>query len=42
MKKKYKIGVIPGDGIGRDVIRAAQIVLDAVNEVSEDLSPSNF
>jgi isocitrate/isopropylmalate dehydrogenase len=30
MKKKYRIGVIPGDGIGRDVIKAAQIVLDAV------------
>ncbi len=36
MKKKYKIGVIPGDGIGRDVIRAAQIVLDTVNEVSKE------
>jgi len=34
MKKKYQIGVIPGDGIGRDVIRAAQIVLDTVNEVA--------
>ena len=38
MKKKYKIGVIPGDGIGRDVIKAAQIVLDAVNEVSKEFS----
>ena len=34
MKKKYKIGVIPGDGIGRDVIKAAQFVLDAVNETA--------
>jgi isocitrate/isopropylmalate dehydrogenase len=34
MKKKYIIGVIPGDGIGRDVIRAARIVLDTVNETS--------
>jgi len=34
MKKKYKIGVIPGDGIGRDVIKAARIVLDTVNEVA--------
>jgi isocitrate/isopropylmalate dehydrogenase len=34
MKKKYRIGVIPGDGIGRDVIRAAQCVLDAVNETA--------
>ena len=38
MKKQYKIGVIPGDGIGRDVIKAAQIVLDTVNEVSGDFS----
>lgn len=34
MKKKYRIGVIPGDGIGRDVIKAAQVVLDAVNETA--------
>jgi isocitrate/isopropylmalate dehydrogenase len=34
MKKRYRIGVIPGDGIGRDVIKAAQIVLDAVNETA--------
>ncbi len=34
MKKKYIIGVIPGDGIGRDVVKAAQIVLDRVNEVA--------
>jgi isocitrate/isopropylmalate dehydrogenase len=32
MKKKYKIGIIPGDGIGRDVIKAALIVLDTVNQ----------
>ena len=38
MKKKYKIGVIPGDGIGRDVIKAAQIVLETVNEVSKEFS----
>ena len=38
MKKKYKIGIIPGDGIGRDVIKAAQIVLDTVNEVSRDFT----
>jgi isocitrate/isopropylmalate dehydrogenase len=36
MKKKYKIGVIPGDGIGKDVIKAAQLVLDTVNEVSKE------
>ena len=34
MKKKYIIGIIPGDGIGRDVIKAARIVLDTVNEVA--------
>lgn len=38
MKKRYRIGVIPGDGIGRDVIKAAQIVLDTVNEVSREFS----
>jgi isocitrate/isopropylmalate dehydrogenase len=38
MKKKYKVGVIPGDGIGRDVIKAAQIVLDTVNDVSREFS----
>jgi isocitrate/isopropylmalate dehydrogenase len=38
MQKKYRIGVIPGDGIGRDVIKAARIVLDTVNEVSNEFS----
>jgi isocitrate/isopropylmalate dehydrogenase len=38
MKKKYNIGIIPGDGIGRDVIKAAQIVLDAVNEGAKTFS----
>ena len=33
-KKRYRIGIIPGDGIGRDVIKAARIVLDAINETS--------
>jgi isocitrate/isopropylmalate dehydrogenase len=35
VKKKYTIGVIPGDGIGRDVIKAAQIVLDTINDVTD-------
>jgi len=35
MKKIYKIGIIPGDGIGRDVVKAAQIVLDTVNDVAD-------
>jgi len=38
MNKKYKIGIIPGDGIGRDAIKAAQIVLDTVNAVSKGFS----
>ena len=37
-KKTYRIGIIPGDGIGRDVIKAARIVLDTVNETSETFS----
>ena len=28
---KYKIAVLPGDGIGNDVIEAARIVLDKIN-----------
>jgi len=35
VKKNYTIGIIPGDGIGRDAIGAARIVLDAVNAVSD-------
>lgn len=35
MTKHYTIAIIPGDGIGRDVIKAAKIVVDAVNDVSE-------
>jgi len=35
MKKRYRVGIIPGDGIGRDVVRAAMIVLDAVNDAAE-------
>jgi isocitrate dehydrogenase (NAD+) len=34
-KKSYRIGIIPGDGIGRDVIKSAQIVLNAINETSQ-------
>ena len=33
-KKKYRVGIIPGDGIGRDVIRAATIVLETVNDLA--------
>lgn len=35
MAKHYTIAVIPGDGIGRDVITAAKLVVDAVNDVSD-------
>jgi isocitrate/isopropylmalate dehydrogenase len=35
MTKHYSIAVIPGDGIGRDVIKAAKIVVDTVNDLSE-------
>jgi isocitrate/isopropylmalate dehydrogenase len=38
VKKEYRIGVIPGDGIGRDVIRAAMMVLDRLNEVAEEFT----
>jgi len=38
MKKQYRIGIIPGDGIGRDVIRAARIILDEVNGVAEEFT----
>jgi len=35
MKKRYKVGIIPGDGIGREVIRAASTVLEAVNDIAD-------
>jgi isocitrate/isopropylmalate dehydrogenase len=38
MKKNYKIGIIPGDGIGRDVIKAAAIVLATVHDVARDFT----
>ncbi|OGO19379.1 MAG: hypothetical protein A2Z14_07715 [Chloroflexi bacterium RBG_16_48_8] len=38
MTKNYKIAVIPGDGIGRDVVNAAMIVVNAVNEVHTEFS----
>lgn len=40
MKKEYKIGIIPGDGIGKDVIDAAHRVLETVNRMSEEFSLS--
>ncbi len=35
LTKHYTIAIIPGDGIGRDVIKAAKMVVDAVNEISD-------
>ncbi len=35
MKKTYRIGIIPGDGIGRDVVGATMIVLERLNDLSE-------
>ncbi|MFC1868021.1 isocitrate/isopropylmalate dehydrogenase family protein [Thermodesulfobacteriota bacterium] len=35
MKKKYKIGIIPGDGIGREVTAAARNVLETLNTLSD-------
>ena len=37
-KKQYAIGIIPGDGIGRDVIKATMAVLEAVNSTAEGFS----
>ena len=36
MRKNYNIGIIPGDGIGRDVTEAAQAVLATLNSTSEE------
>jgi isocitrate dehydrogenase (NAD+) len=38
VKKEYRIGIIPGDGIGRDVVGAAMIVMNRVNEVAEEFT----
>ncbi|GJL80894.1 MAG: 3-isopropylmalate dehydrogenase [marine bacterium B5-7] len=37
MSNKKIIGIIPGDGIGRDVTRAARIVLDTIVDRFEDV-----
>ena len=37
MSKKYKIGIIPGDGIGRDVTKGALAVLRTVNDVVKEI-----
>lgn len=38
MNSKKIIGIIPGDGIGRDVTRAARIVLEEIGERFNDLA----
>jgi isocitrate/isopropylmalate dehydrogenase len=38
MKRKYNIGIIPGDGIGRDVMRGAVMVLDTINELTDEFN----
>jgi isocitrate/isopropylmalate dehydrogenase len=42
MKREYKIGIIPGDGIGRDVVDATQSVLAAVNHMWEKFTMTFF
>ena len=38
MTANLTVGIIPGDGIGRDVTRAARIVLNLINERCADIS----
>lgn len=38
MKKTYKVGIIPGDGIGKDVVGATRIILDTINSLAEDFA----
>lgn len=38
MTKQYTIAVIPGDGIGRDVIKAAMIVVNAVKDTTQEFT----
>lgn len=35
MKKTYRIGIIPGDGIGRDVVGATMIILNTLNDLTD-------
>jgi isopropylmalate/isohomocitrate dehydrogenase-like protein len=37
LQKKYKIAILPGDGIGPEVIKAAVTVLDGVQKALEDV-----
>jgi isocitrate/isopropylmalate dehydrogenase len=37
-EKKYRIGIMPGDGIGRDVIQAASIVLETVRDLTTEFN----
>ena len=38
MKKKFKVGIIPGDGIGQDVVGATRIILDTINSLAQDFT----
>jgi len=38
MKERYKVGIIPGDGIGRDVVGATRIILETINHLAEDFA----
>ena len=38
MTENLTVGIIPGDGIGRDVTRAARIILNLINERCADIS----
>jgi 3-isopropylmalate dehydrogenase len=38
MPKEYRIGIIPGDGIGKDAVKAAQIVLDTINDLATNFT----
>jgi isopropylmalate/isohomocitrate dehydrogenase-like protein len=42
IRKEYNIGIIPGDGIGRDVVAAAQSVLATINRLSKESSLTFF
>jgi isopropylmalate/isohomocitrate dehydrogenase-like protein len=42
MKKTYRIGIIPGDGIGKEVIQAAQHVLETINSIAKTFSLAFF
>lgn len=38
MKRKFKVGIIPGDGIGQDVVGATRVILDTINSLAQDFA----